>query len=109
MSNRSHTGVRKTHPLADKVVVLNDRAQDPLRGMIVPGELFEIEDWWENLEGESINLPRPARNFAEKHYVERLKTLNRFTFDQACTDAVYGKIGAMGHLVHVSELGEVTE
>jgi len=37
--------IRTSHPLAGRKVILNDKAKDPARGLVVAGATFEIEDY----------------------------------------------------------------
>jgi hypothetical protein len=65
------------------------------------GQEFTVEDWWQNVSGQSwMNCGgNPAC----------LKYAVRSGFSGLPTDneVVYGKVGSFGHIVHVSELGEV--
>jgi hypothetical protein len=67
------------------------------------GDEIRVEDYWDRVAGKSwmISDGNPAA----------LKYGMRAGFNGLPLDdeVVYGKIGAFGHLVHVSELGEVTE
>jgi len=89
------------HPLAGKTVTLNDNAKDPVRGIVMPGEQFRIEDYWDRLMGKSWGVC--DGNPAALQYALRAGMTGLPVDDEV----VYGKIGAFGHLVHVSELGEV--
>lgn len=92
------------HPLRDRKVLLNEKASDPQRNMVCAGEEFWIEDWYVNMDsGVSEPLIVPS-NWAEKWYLERAEANGL-----PKTELVYGKIGALGHLVHVSELGELVD
>jgi hypothetical protein len=85
------------HPLAGKDVTLT--ATDPVRGMVVEGARFVVEDWWDRLTGGS--WMNAEGNPAALQYAMR----SGFNGLPADDEVVYGKIGAFGHLVHVSELG----
>lgn len=90
---------RPKHELAGKRVKLKCKpSPDKL-----DGQIFLVEDWQVNVFGKSWMLcdGNPAC----------LKYAMRSAFADLPTDneVVYGKIGPFGHLVHVSELGEVVE
>ena len=88
---------RETHELAGKTVELNLSADDP---QMVSGDIFRVEDWWENVGGESWMFAKgnPAcLKYAIRSGMGGLPTDN---------EVVYGKVNSLGHLVHVSELGE---
>jgi hypothetical protein len=93
----------ESHELAGKTVVLNDKASDLVQKQVEPGNFFQVEDWWDVLTGGS--WMDANGNFAALHYAMRTATSGLPLNDEV----VYGKIGAYGHLVHVSELGEVKE
>jgi hypothetical protein len=86
--------------MAGKTVLLNDTTQDRSRGMVVAGETFRVEDYWDRLTGGSWMFAEG--NFASIQYALR-SAQSGLPIDD---EVVYGKIGALGHLVHVSELGE---
>jgi hypothetical protein len=92
-----------SHPLADKVVRLNSKAADPARGIVTEDAVYHIIDWWDLLTGKSWG--DSDGNFAAMHYGMRMG-LTEGPWDD---EVVYGHIGAFGHLVHVSELGDVLE
>lgn len=88
--------MREKHPLAGKTVILNCKpCSEELNG-----KQFCVEDYWENVAGKSWMVcdGNPAC----------LKYAMRSAFADIPTDdeVVYGKVGAFGHLVHVSELGQ---
>ena len=88
------------HPLAGKTVVLNKRADDPARGMVVAGSEFDVEDYWDLMTDDSWTASKG--NPAAIQYAIR-SGLTGLPVDD---EVVYGHIGPYGHLVHVSELGE---
>lgn len=88
------------HPLAGKRVKLNENAKDPAHE-VVPGTAFVIEDWWDHLTGGS--WMNANGNFAAMKYAMRAGMTGMDVDDEV----VYGKISGLGHLVHVSELGDV--
>jgi hypothetical protein len=93
------------HPLAGKTVRIADGVTDPGRGMVVAGAEYRIEDWWDRVAGASWTTMHT--NPAVVQYGLRIFTTETVPVND---DVVYGKIGrSLGHLVHVSELGEVIE
>jgi hypothetical protein len=67
-----------------------------------PGELagrqFRIEDWWDHVSGTSwrdADGNPAALQYAVRAMVQGLP---------ANDDVVYGKVGALGYLVHVTEV-----
>jgi hypothetical protein len=86
---------RDPHPLAGKAVTIK-------RGTY-KDEKYRLEDWWENVSGKSwqISQGNPA---ALSYAIRRSGLKDDLPLDD---EVVYGKIGPLGHLVHVSELGEV--
>jgi len=79
------------HPWAGKTIPID------IPGIGV-GE-FRIEDWWDRVSGSSW-AAAPGNPAAIK-YAERSGPADSIPFDD---EVVYGKFGAFGHLVHVSEL-----
>lgn len=94
------TQLREQHPLAGKTVRLTVKGDDPSK---LNGELFRLEYWWQNVGGKSWmdSDGNPAcLNYALRAGLSGLPTDD---------EVVYGKVGCMGYLVHVSELShEVT-
>lgn len=90
---------REKHVLAGKTVILNCKP-DPDN---LNGQEFTIEYWQTNVMGKSWMFcdGNPAA----------IKYAMRAGFSDLPTDneVVYGKVGLFGHLIHVSELGEVVE
>ena len=86
MSNRS------PHPLAGQTVTLHSTSPE------MDGEPYRIEDWWENVAGMSWMFARG--NPACLQYAIRAGGAGLPTDN----DVLYGKIGSLGHLIHVSEL-----
>lgn len=89
----------ESHPLAYKTVTLNENAKDPVQGQVVAGAEFMVEDWWDKLTGKSWMFS--DGNFAALHYA--MRDPSNTPLDD---EVVYGKIGALGHIVHVSMLGD---
>ena len=90
---------KDTHPSAGKTVILNCKP-DPDR---LNRQEFVVEDWWENVSGQSWMTS--SGNPACQKYAMR----SGFSLLPLDNEVVYGKVGAFGHLVHVSELGEVVK
>lgn len=85
------------HPLAGTVVTLSN-AIDP-NGEVVTGAEFRVEDWWDKLTGGSWMFAEG--NPAALKYAMRAGMGGQLPLDD---EVVYGHIGPLGHLVHVSEL-----
>jgi hypothetical protein len=81
------------HPLAGKTVKIAVGA--------FAGSDYRLEDWWDHLTGKSWMYS--DGNPAAMEYAIR-SGLEALPLDD---DVVYGKIGAYGQLIHVSQLGEV--
>jgi hypothetical protein len=86
----------ETHPLAGKTVKLK-LASHPTD--IQTGDEFRIEDWWDHLAGGSWM-------FADGNPAALKYAMRSATCLPVDDEVVYGKVGAFGHLIHVSELGE---
>lgn len=98
----------EAHAFAGKTVILdlgeirNGHERSPLVEEIA-GQAFRVEDWWDRVSGGSWQLA--TGNPAAIKYALR-SALCRLPLDD---EVLYGKVGSYGHLVHVSELGEVVE
>jgi len=75
--------------------------------MIISGsykkQVIRIEDWWQNLFGKSwmdADGNPAALKYAIRVAMEKLPMNN---------EVLYGKVGGSGHLIHVSELGDIVE
>ena len=82
------------------VYLLNERASDAVQGQVVEGAQFRVEGLWKELTGQSWMTSNG--NFAAMHYAFRAGQTG-LPYDD---NVYYGKIGAFGHLVHESEIGE---
>ena len=89
------------HPLAGQTVKLREGVTDPARGIVVGGVEFDLEDWWDRLDGGSWMFAEG--NPAAMQYAMRSGMGGSLPIDD---EVVYGKIGRFGHLVHVSELAD---
>ena len=84
---------KESHPLAGKTVKIKT-------GQLAGAE-YRIEDWWDLLTGGSWGDAQG--NPAAMKYAFRSAVTDLPMDDEV----VYGKIGCLGHLVHVNELGDV--
>lgn len=83
-----------SHPLAGKTVKIKDEVKG------IGGELFVIEDYWHNVTGSS--WMSATGNPAALQYAFR-SGISGLPIDN---EVLYGKVGGLGFLVHVSELAE---
>ena len=89
--------MKEKHHLAGKTVILKCKPCP----QELNGKEFVVEDWQENVFGKSWMMCNG--NPACLHYAVR-STFADLPLDN---NVVYGKVGAFGHIVHESELGEV--
>jgi len=93
----------ESHPMAGKTVLLGASARDPQRGIVTGGVEFDVENWYDYAKGRGGGTSwMMDQTFATLWYAERARSLD-LPFDD---EVVYGHIRGLGHLVHVSELGE---
>ena len=90
--------MRDKHPQAGKKVIVYPKHEIQ---NLVKEAIYELEDWWENIGEHSWY--ESAGNPACLQYTAR-SGMGNLPMDD---EVVYGKIGHLGYLVHVSELGEV--
>jgi len=90
----------EAHPLAGQTVTIREGVTDPAQGAVVGGAHYRLEDWWDRITGKSWGDSRG--NPACLQYAMRAVANGLFPDDEV----VYGKVGAFGHLVHVSEIAE---
>lgn len=83
---------RSPHPMAGKTVTIRPDAVD------LGGQEYRIEDWWINVAG--ISWMVAEGNPAALKYAIRSACAGLPTDDEV----LYGKVGGLGHLVHVSEI-----
>lgn len=106
MTTRTHSSAihADPHPLAGQIVTLDSNAADPVRGMVMPGEQFHIEDWWDRVSGKSWMLSH--NNPAAVQFAMRTGIRCGMEDGVIPTDdeVLYGHIGGIGHLIHVCEL-----
>lgn len=86
--------LRETHPLAGQEVKIK---QGQMKGVII-----RVEDWWQNVYGDSWG--ETTGNPACMQYA--LRIVNQDFYVPPDDEVIYGKIGSLGHLVHVTELEE---
>lgn len=86
-----------THSLAGKTV--------RIKSGDYAGHDYRIEDWWDHLTGKGWG--ESDGNPACINYAIRAAMVRQPLPDD--DEVVYGKIGAFGYLVHVSELGDPAE
>ena len=85
------------HPKAGEIVTLV-HAHDPQRHMVESGVPFRVEDWYDRIsEGQSW---RKHKTFATHWYQQRAASTDLPLDDEV----LYGHIGSLGHLVHISEI-----
>ncbi len=78
------------HPLKRRVV--------KVKSGTFAGENYQLEDWWDCVAGQS--WMSCSENPACLNYAIR-SSKDHLPMDD---NVVYGKIGAFGHLIHISEL-----
>ena len=89
------------HPLAGQTVILNLKGKHPhIPESDEPIE-YRLEDWWDKVSGGS--WMNATGNPAALMYAGRSGIADLPLDDEV----VYGKVGSFGHLIHVSELGEL--
>ena len=77
------------------VKIANDLQTNP---PVAKGSEFHVEDWWDRVAGKSWQIC--DGNIACLIYAARSATAGIPMDDEV----VYGKVGLLGHLVHVSEI-----
>jgi hypothetical protein len=87
----------EAHPLAGKTVKIKPGATH-LQVPDFGGSEYRVEDWWDRVGEQSWMSARG--NPACIIYALRAAD-NKLPTDD---DVLYGKIGALGHIVHVSEI-----
>lgn len=83
---------------AGKTVTLKDGFTDPYNGVIEPGTEYYVEGYWDDVTGTSWMYS--DGNPAALNYAVRLMPSGLPLDD----NVLYGKIGAFGFLVHVTEI-----
>lgn len=90
----------ESHPQAGQTVTLNPKSDD---ASVVAGAVYRIEDWWDYATGGSW-MDAEGNPAALKYAMRAGMSGGEIPMDN---EVVYGKIGPFGHIVHVSELGQV--
>ena len=90
---------QKPHPKAGQKVFLVT-AEDPQRGLVVPGAEFDVDDWFDRVYHKEIDIAAYMGNWAAVHYVARARATG---LPLKSEEAVCGKIGGIVHIVHDSE------
>lgn len=98
----------ESHPMAGKTVRLSEKALDPLRGILVPGTEFEVEDWYDYKYGRGGGSSwQVDSTWTTLHYAQRIAASELVRVVIPVDDeVVYGHVRGLGHIVHASELGE---
>ena len=86
-------------------VRIRDGVTDPARGIVVGGAEYEIEGLWNSPRIGGKSWMDSNGNPACLHYAMR-SAANGLPIDN---NVLYGKIGGLGHLVHVSEIEPLAE
>jgi hypothetical protein len=89
---------RDKSPLAGTTVKVNARNPNDPGGTATL--TYDVEDWWDRVTGESWEVSFAQGNMAALQYAIR-QAKTGLPFDD---DVLYGKIGAFGHLIHISEV-----
>ncbi len=79
------------HPDAGRTILV-DMGQGPAE--------YRVEDWWDHLSGASYSALEFLNNWGCKNYITRVNAHGIPTDDEV----LYGKIGGLDYLVHVSEI-----
>jgi len=88
----------RAHPLAGKTVRLRLRQEDV---HLNTGDRYRLEDWWDRVSAGSWMDCMPC--WAAAAYALRVHAADLPVDDEV----VYGQVGGVSHLVHVSELGPI--
>ncbi|MBR3503683.1 MAG: hypothetical protein IKO07_05495 [Clostridia bacterium] len=92
--------MREKHPLAGQTVRLQEGIGKFVQGNDAGGAEFVVEDWADNVLGRSVWAA--DGNPAALEYALRTATSGKpVPIDN---NAVYGKVGWFGHIVHDSEI-----
>lgn len=91
---------KSPHPLAGRTVKVGPGEHHDMQGAVVEGAEFRVEDWvdrtmggsWMDQKGNPACLIYGLRVGASAIPIDN--------------EAVYGKIGPFGHIVHVTEIEE---
>lgn len=93
----------KTHPLQNRIVILNIHTAASPRKIIQPGVAFKVMDWYDRKNGgKSFYDAFDAGDIFAKQLMQRLG----FIPDE---ELVIGHIGTYMYVVHESEMGGIWE
>lgn len=90
---------RERSPYAGCEVKTRPDVGKDMGGRDLGNQVFRVEDWWENVYGRSWMVANG--NPAAMVYGIRIGMKGSVPIDN---EVLYGKIGGMGYLFHVSEL-----
>ena len=90
-----------SHLLSGRAVHLHPAKQTEGNPILPGGYPFVVEDWWDRINGKGWN--ESEGNPAAMMYGIRA-SVSGLPLDN---EVVYGKINGLGHIVHVSELGNI--
>lgn len=89
----------QSHPAAGQTLKIRSGVVDPIQNLVLPGQEYHVEDYWDVVSG-GRSWMNTSGNPAVMQYAIR-SALNDLPLDD---EVLYGKIGALGHIVHISEL-----
>ena len=92
--------MREMHPMAGQTVRLQEGIGKFMQGDNAGGSEFVVEDWADNVLGCSVWFA--DGNPAALEYALRIATNGKLI--PIDNNAVYGKVGSLGHIVHDSEI-----
>lgn len=96
--------MRERFKHAGETMRINDAAMTLPTGQVLSGRSIVIEDYWQNISGQSwINSDA---NPTVLMYAMRTGLQGGIPIDN---EVVYGKVAGLGVLVHVSELEEIKQ
>lgn len=94
-----------SHPLHDRVVILNINTIPDQRRNIMPGVAFKVVDWWDRKNGHDSYIEAMlAGDILARQY--SMRSGDRLPEDE---NVVIGYIGRFIYVVHESEIGGVWE
>jgi hypothetical protein len=104
----------ESHPLAGKTVKLNIQTGGSPNKLDaeLEGQEYVIEDYWDKLTGGSwmdADGNPACLKYAMRSGFNGLPLNNEVVYGKVYSETGFGGSVGLGHLVHVSELGEVVE
>lgn len=92
--------IRERSPLCGCTVKTKPNVgKDPLNKVDLGGQMFQVEDWWQNVSGKS--WMDSDGNPAAIAYAFRTGFKDNVPINN---DVLYGKINGLGYMFHISEL-----